>query len=83
MKTYGWWNTASSLLFAGALALGAASALAEGGDDDKGSGGFGRHPTLPVPEVLAFGVVAVTAAAIAARRRKPKDGAGSKRGDDN
>jgi hypothetical protein len=83
MKTSRWLHAASSFLFVGALALGAASALAEGGDDDKGSGGFGRHPTLPVPEVLAFGVVAVTASAIAARRRKPKGDTQSKRGEDH
>jgi hypothetical protein len=81
MKTYRCWHAASSLLFVGALALGAASVLAEGRDDDKRSGGFGSHPTLPVPAVLVFGAVAVTAAAVAARRRKPKGDARSKPGD--
>jgi len=82
MKAGKWCRAASSLLFVGALAVGAASVCAEGGDDDKGSGGFGKHATMPVPAVVVFGAVAVTAAAIAARRRKRKDETRSKRGDD-
>jgi hypothetical protein len=36
-------------------------------------GGFGHHPTLPVPSVLVFGGLAVGAAVVAARARKKRD----------
>jgi hypothetical protein len=71
----------SSIITAAVLTLAAVPAFANEGGDDH-SGGFGRHPTLPVPSVLIFGAVAVTAAIAASRRRKSKTDAQSKRGDD-
>jgi hypothetical protein len=61
-------------LAAGVIVSGA-SAYADGGDDH---GGFGRHPALPVPAALVFGGLAVSAAALIARRRRKSDDTESK-----
>lgn len=68
------------MLVASGLGVSTVPALADHHDRDDGPGwgGFGSHPTLPVPGALVFGAIAVSAAAAAARRRhKPKDDAQS------
>jgi hypothetical protein len=68
-------RVSSSLMVASVLAFGAGAALADRGDHDgrdRDHGGFGSHPTLPVPSVLIFGGIAIAASIVAASRRRSK-----------
>lgn len=63
------------ILLAGSFAIWTATPFvgALANDRDGGWGhhhDFGPHPTLPVPGALVFGAIAVSGAAIAARRRR-------------
>jgi hypothetical protein len=45
--------------------------ISRGGDDDHGGfGGFGNHPSLPVPAALVFGGLAIAGVAGALHRRR-------------
>jgi len=47
-----------------------AGAYEDGHEGDRANHGFGPHPSMPVPAALVFGGLAVSAAAVIARRRR-------------
>ena len=73
-------NSWLGLLLAAGVSIASSSAMAGDRDDHGGSfwreGGWGSHPTLPVPGALVFGGIAVSVAAAVARRRRKTGGDG-------